>query len=185
MVFCYHNCSNQTCPVDQLVYLTEPSTWVFSFKCSLAHFKAKKVKFSPILPELLTGSNSWYKAKATKDYENWVNQNCLYLNLSDQWRFVFLFSSQVCLTLSKSSSTIICSWIFKIIPLANFVFLTELSSVALFIGEKKKSQFHLGQTWPWLKAELSWVSSSLLQANKARKCWGSWLLLSVIWVLCS
>ena len=47
----------QTCPVDQLVYLTEPSTWVFSFKCSLAHFKAKKVKFSPILPELLTGSN--------------------------------------------------------------------------------------------------------------------------------
>ena len=80
----------QTCPVDQLVYLTEPSTWVFSFKCSLAHFKAKKVKFSPILPELLTGSNCWYKTKATKDYKKLSQPK---LSLSE-----FVRSMKICIS---------------------------------------------------------------------------------------
>ena len=58
----------------------------------------------------------------------------------------FCFNSPVCLTLSKQ----LYNTLLLKIDLANFVSLTELSSVALLIIESF-FQLHLSQTWPNLK----------------------------------
>ena len=70
------------------------------------------------------------------------------------------------LFLKSSSTTLLLK-----IDLANFVFLTELSSVALLVTESFL-QLHLSQTWPNLllsSQKMSWESSSFAQANQARK----------------
>ena len=70
------------------------------------------------------------------------------------------------LFLKSSSTTLLLK-----IDLANFVFLTELSSVALLVTESFL-QLHLSQTWPNLllsSQKMSWESSSFAQAIQARK----------------
>ena len=70
------------------------------------------------------------------------------------------------LFLKSSSTTLLLK-----IDLANFVFLTELSSVALLVTESFL-QLHLSQTWPNLllsSQKMSWESSSFAQASQARK----------------
>ena len=70
------------------------------------------------------------------------------------------------LFLKSSSTTLLLK-----IDLANFVFLTELSSVALLVTESFL-QLHLSQTWPNLllsSQKMNWESSSFAQANQARK----------------
>ena len=69
------------------------------------------------------------------------------------------------LFLKSSSTTLLLK-----IDLANFVFLTELSSVALLVTESFL-QLHLSQTWPNLllsSQKMSWESFSFVQANQAR-----------------
>ena len=70
------------------------------------------------------------------------------------------------LFLKSSSTTLLLK-----IDLANFVFLTELSSVALLVTESFL-QLHLSQTWPNLllsSQKMNWESSSFAQASQARK----------------
>ena len=81
--------------------------------------------------------------------------------------WISVLTVQFCLTLPKSS----CTTLLLKIDLANFVPLTELSSVALLIIESF-FQLHLSQTWPNLKLssqKMSWESSSFAQANQAIK----------------
>ena len=78
--------------------------------------------------------------------------------------WISVLTVQFCLTLPKSS----CTTLLLKIDLANFVPLTELSSVALLVTES----FLQSQTWPNLllsSQKRSLESSSFAQANQARE----------------